>query len=198
MVRTLGVNTPAKVVRLPDDVAAVFFPVLFSIVITVSGGACLCYRDGGDKVEHTTLCILRLNTNTTLGISKSMNRVDGYVKERELERIKVGAAARFIPDALEFGVYECTVAEIDRVNIPTIDEPFLASTYGGPIAARNDANGVATPDSPVFRVRMDSCFPGETPMMKLRGVAHINAEKRSKFIEIIKNYYALAIREIGF
>jgi len=128
----------------------------------------------------------------------SMNRVDGYVKERELERIRVGASARFIPDALEFGVYECTVAEIDRVNIATIDEPFLASTYGGPIASRNDANGVATPDSPVFRVRMDGCFPGESPMMKLRGVVHIEAEKRSKFIEIVKNYYALAIRELGF
>jgi putative peptide zinc metalloprotease protein len=140
---------------------------------------------------------LRLDTNTTLGISKSKNRVDGYVKERELERIEIGAAARFIPDALEFGVYGCTVAEIDRVNISTIDEPFLASTYGGPIAARNDANGVAPPDSPVFRVRMDSCFPGKTPMMKLRGVVHIEAEKQSKFIEIIKNYYALAIREIG-
>ncbi len=128
----------------------------------------------------------------------SMNRVDGYVRERELQRIRVGAAARFIPDALEYGVYKCRVAEIDRVNIATIDEPFLASTYGGPIASRNDANGVATPESPVFRVRMDNCFPGESPMIKLRGVAHIKAEKRSKFIELIKNYYALAIREIGF
>jgi hypothetical protein len=34
--------------------------------------------------------------------------------------------------------------------------------------------------------------------LRLRGVVHIEAEKRSKFIEIIKNYYALAIREIGF
>lgn len=127
-----------------------------------------------------------------------MNRVDGYVKERELERIKVGTAARFIHDTLEFGLYGCRVAEIGRVNIATRDEPFLASTYGGPIASRNDDQGVATPDSPVFRVRMDNCFPGESPMIKLRGVVHIDAEKRSKFIEIIKNYDALTIREIGF
>ncbi|MBM9519858.1 efflux RND transporter periplasmic adaptor subunit [Desulforhopalus vacuolatus] len=128
----------------------------------------------------------------------SMNRVDGYVKEQELDRIRVGAAARFIPDALEFGVYECTVTEIDRVNIAIIDEPFLASTYGGSITAHNNEQGVATPDSPIFRIRMGNCFPNESPIIKLRGVVHIEAEKRSKFVEIIKKYYALAIREIGF
>ena len=128
----------------------------------------------------------------------SRNRIDGYVKERELGRIKVGAAARFIPDALEFGMYECKVAEIDRVNVAAIDDSFLASTYGGPIASRNDDHGVATPETPIFRVRMDRCIPGESPMMKLRGVVHIQAEKRSTFIETIKKYYALAIRELGF
>lgn len=128
----------------------------------------------------------------------SRNRVDGYVKEQELERISIGAVARFIPDALAFGVYECRVAEIDRVNIATIDEPFLASTYGGPITAHNNEHGVPTPDSPIFRIRMDSCFPDKSPMMKLRGVVHIEAEKRSKFVELVKKYYALVIRELGF
>lgn len=128
----------------------------------------------------------------------SKNRVDAYVKEQELERIRVGAAARFIPDVIEFGVYECQVAEIDRVNIATIDEPFLASTYGGPIVSRNDEQGVATPDAPVFRVRMDECIPSSVPMIKLRGVVRIEAEKRSKFIELLKNGHATVIREIGF
>ncbi|MCK9175850.1 MAG: efflux RND transporter periplasmic adaptor subunit [Desulforhopalus sp.] len=128
----------------------------------------------------------------------SRNRVDGYVKEQDLDRISVGAAARFIPDALDFGVYECKVAEIDRVNIATIDEPFLASTYGGSIPAHKNEHEVLTPDSPIFRIRMDSCLPDKSPMMKLRGVVHIEGEKRSKFIEIVKKYYALAIREIGF
>jgi len=128
----------------------------------------------------------------------SKNRVDAYVSERELERIKVGAAARFFPDALEFGVYKCQVAEIDRVNVPIIDEPFLASTYGGSIASRTNAQGVTIPDMPIFRVRMDGCSPDTVPMIKLRGVAHIGAEKRSSLIEMIRNGYAGIIREAGF
>jgi putative peptide zinc metalloprotease protein len=128
----------------------------------------------------------------------SRNRVDAFISERELVGVKVGAAARFIPDALEFGVYRCTVAEIDRLNIPTIDEPFLASTYGGPIAARNDAQGVAIPDAPVFRIRMDGCSPATVPLIKLRGSVHIEAQKSSAFLEITRSIYAVVIREIGF
>ncbi len=126
------------------------------------------------------------------------NRVDAYVSERELERIRVGAPALFVPDALDFGVYRCRVAEIDRVNISTIDEPFLASTFGGPIAARNDPQGAIIPDLPVFRVRMDSCSPAAVPLIKLKGVVHVKAEMRSSLIDMLRNGYAVIIREIGF
>lgn len=128
----------------------------------------------------------------------SNNRVDGYVSERELERIKVGASARFFPDVLEFGIFKCRVAEIDRVNIPAIDEPFLASTHGGQIAARKDHQGVIAPEMPMFRIRMDGCSPTNVPLIKLRGVVHIKAEKRSPLIEMFRNGYAIVIREVGF
>ena len=104
----------------------------------------------------------------------------------------------FVPDALDFGVYKCRVAEIDRVNISTIDEPFLASTFGGPIEARNDPQGTIIPDLPVFRVRMDGCSPSVVPLVKLKGVVHVNAEVRSSLIEMLRNGYAVVIREIGF
>jgi len=127
----------------------------------------------------------------------SRNRVDAYLTERELERIKVGASARFFPDALELGVFSCQVSEIDRVNIPVIEDLFLASTFGGPIASRTDAHGVTTPDAPIFRVRMDGCNPSNVPLIVLKGVVHIEAEKRSSIIEIIRRAYAVMIREIG-
>lgn len=128
----------------------------------------------------------------------SRNRVDAFVSERELERIKIGASARFLPDAIEFGVFNCSVAEIDRVNIPIIEELSLASTYGGSIASHTDAHGMTTPDSPLFRIRMDSCSPANVPLIKLKGVAHIRAEKRSSLLEMIRNGYAVIIREVGF
>jgi putative peptide zinc metalloprotease protein len=128
----------------------------------------------------------------------STNRVDAYVGERELERISLGTSARFIPDTLEFGVFNCQVAEVDRVNIAVIEESFLASTYGGPIAARTDPQGLVVPDAPLFRVRMDGCSPKSVPLIKLKGVAHIKVERRSSLVKIIRDAYAVVIREIGF
>ncbi|BCS52863.1 efflux RND transporter periplasmic adaptor subunit [Geobacter sp. SVR] len=125
------------------------------------------------------------------------NRVDAYVGERDLDRIGVGASAHFIPDATEFGTFDCRVAEIDRVNIPVIDEPFLASTYGGKLPARQDAHGEQIPDAPLFRIRMDRCMPAGVPLFKLRGVAHIEAEKRSFLVELLRNAHAVVVREMG-
>lgn len=93
---------------------------------------------------------------------------------------------------------ECKVTEIDRVNIPVIEESFLASTYGGPIAARNDNQGLPLPDSPIFRIRLDGCSPGGVPVFKLRGVTHIEAERRSLLLEWLNHVTALMIRESGF
>ncbi len=128
----------------------------------------------------------------------SKNRVDAFVNERELKQVKVGSPVRFIPDALEFGVFNCTVSEIDHANIPLIDETFLASTYGGPIASIIDSQGMAVPESPLFHIRIDGCSPSSVPLIKLRGVAIIEGEKRNLVTETFRHLYALVIREVGF
>ena len=125
------------------------------------------------------------------------NRVDAYAVERNLNRITIGAHARFIPDSPEFGVIECWVAEIDRVNVPVIDEPFLASVYGGPIATRHNPHGFPLPDSPVFRIRLDRCSPAGVPVLKLRGVAHIDGERRSLLVDAFRYTSAVIVRESG-
>jgi putative peptide zinc metalloprotease protein len=127
----------------------------------------------------------------------SKNRVDAYVGERDLERISAGASARFIPDAGEFGTFQCRVAEIDRVNLAVIDEPFLSSIYGGPIAAHQDSQGAQLPEEPVFRIRMDSCLPAGVPLFKLKGVARIEAQKRSSLLDVLRNAQAVVVREMG-
>ena len=127
----------------------------------------------------------------------SRNRVDAYVGERELERISTGASVRFIPDAIEFGTFQCRVADIDRVNIPTLDEPYLSSTYGGPIPARPDPQGAQIPEAPVFRIRMDGCLPAGVPLFKLKGVARIEAQTRSSLLDALRNAQAVLVREMG-
>lgn len=125
------------------------------------------------------------------------NKVDAYVGERELSRIALGAQARFIPDAPEFGAFSCRVAEVDRVNVPILDDPVLDSAYGGRIASRRDPQGASRPEAPVFRIRLHECSPAAVPALRLRGVAHIEAEKRSLLVEAFRYAHAVVIREMG-
>ena len=126
------------------------------------------------------------------------NKVEAFINAPDLKRIAVGNRARFLPDAPEFGVFDCRVTEIDRVNITTLEEPAIASSYGGPIATRADAKGVLYPSVPLFRVRLGSCNPEKVPSFRLHGMASIEAEKRSLIIESLRNMYAVLVRESGF
>jgi putative peptide zinc metalloprotease protein len=126
------------------------------------------------------------------------SRVDAYVSGPDLERISVGNKARFIPDALEFGTADCLVEEIDPVNVSFLDEPSLASTYHGPIASHADSKGNLQPVSPVCRVRLSMCNPGNVPMLRLTGKVGIEAKRRNVMIDALRSAYATLIRESGF
>lgn len=125
------------------------------------------------------------------------NRLDAYVGETDLKRIRIGSWARFFPDVREFGCYECRVAEIDRVNLPFVDELSLASIYGGPLDARQDVHGLLIPDSPVFRVRLADCSPSGVPALKLKGTVHLDAEKRVLLFTIFRYIINTVVRESG-
>ena len=127
----------------------------------------------------------------------SRSRVETYVGEKDLGRIAKGAHARFIPDILEFGAMDCTVAGIDRVNVPFLEDHSLASLYGGPIPAQLDRQNEPIPIAPLFRVRLDNCAPPRVPPLRLRGVAHIDAERKSFVIEALRHAYFVVLRESG-
>lgn len=91
-------------------------------------------------------------------------KVDAYVEEAFLPRIKPGAPARFIADEPDVPRVDCEVQSVDRIALPSVEHLALTSPYGGPIPAKLDANGVAQPHDARFRVRLHKCtgLPGTT------------------------------------
>jgi len=126
------------------------------------------------------------------------NRIDAYVGENDLKRISVGNPARFIPDVPEFRRYECVISEIDRVNLPFVDEPSLSSIYKGPIETRQDAHGFHIPNTPVFRIHLSQCSPSVAPPRKLRGTVALEADKKIILIDFFRYVTDLLIKESGF
>lgn len=128
----------------------------------------------------------------------SKNSVVAYAGETDLGRIAVGTKARFIPDITELKSYECQVAEIDRINIPFIDELSLASVHGGPIEARRDAYGLPVPESPLFRIRLTVLTPTDVASHKLLGKVRLEADRRSLLVSGFRCVMNVVIRESGF
>jgi putative peptide zinc metalloprotease protein len=131
-------------------------------------------------------------------VDNTANKVDAFVSAQDIKRIRIGNRARFIPDALEFGTYDCRVTDIDKVNITFLEEPALGSPFGGPIAAHVDNKGKINPTSSLFRVSLGSCTPGDVPMLKLKGKISIKAERRSMVADGLRRGYEVLIRESGF
>jgi putative peptide zinc metalloprotease protein len=125
------------------------------------------------------------------------NRVDVYVEEMDLKRINIGGSARFIPDAVEYGAFNCKITGIDRVSTTLLDDFSLASFYGGPILTHPDEQHQLTPVSPHYRVRLDHCAPGSVPPVRLRGVAHLEATRQSPALALFRQAWLTLIRESG-
>lgn len=125
-------------------------------------------------------------------------KVDAYVAEADLDRLHAGESARFVPDAAEFGRHDCVIAEVDRVNIAELNEPALASLYGGPLPVHAGARSTLTPVNSVYRVRLERCQPTLAPTLRLSGTAHLEADGRSPLIAWTRQFLRVLFRETGF
>lgn len=84
-------------------------------------------------------------------------RGEAFVQESGLARIHEGAAADFVANLPEHDTHRCMVSGIDRINLATLDLPYIASIHGGSIASHKDSTGAIVPLAATFRVRFDRC-----------------------------------------
>lgn len=126
-------------------------------------------------------------------------KAEAFVGETELAELHTGSSATFISDAGGIGEEECRVGTIDRVNLSSLDELYLASTYGGPIAVQKDKQGLLIPTEAWYRVHLENCGNADTAVAReVRGVAHL----QGPWTSIAERYFRRAAttikREMGF
>jgi len=126
-------------------------------------------------------------------------KADAFVDERDLPHVQVGAAASFVADGDGLRSLACRVERVDTVNIATLDELALASTYGGAIAVQKDAHGALVPTTAWYRVQLGRCGAGAAaPTRELRGVARLEGARSSLAGDALRAAIAVVQREMGF
>jgi putative peptide zinc metalloprotease protein len=129
-------------------------------------------------------------------------RVETYLPEEELGRVKEGDVARFFPETAGMNPLHLKVVRIDRDVSRVIGEGMLVSTRGGTVPVREVARGHFIPEQAVYRVTlaMDpkvEPFEGRHPLTR-RGMVVISGERRAHAEAFLKAIGSLLVKESGF
>lgn len=125
-----------------------------------------------------------------------------YLTGADLDRLRVGARGRFLPEDPARPALPVTVTAIEHVNAATLDTPALASTQGGPIAVQPASPGpgqpALVPATPLYRVTLSPANPTPAPTQTVLGTALVEAEAASPLDRLWRATIGVLIRESGF
>jgi putative peptide zinc metalloprotease protein len=123
---------------------------------------------------------------------------DAFVDEAALSRLATGQPVSFLAELPELPIVHCRVSGIDRLNLGVLDEPYVASVYGGQVASVHRPDGTLTPLESTFRVRFGDCDRHEALPREAPGSAAIAGESRSLLGRFARWLAALLRRDVSF
>ncbi len=138
-----------------------------------------------------------INTREPIGVLVDPQHwlVDAYVKQDEVQRLTDGGQVRFYPEGIPHPI-EGQVVLIGTTRISQLEQPMLASRYGGPLNV-NPHGEALVPNPALFHVlvKLDGTPPG---LHETRGHLQIEGARRSWLGEGFTRLLAVALRESGF
>ena len=116
----------------------------------------------------------------------------------DLSVLAIGQDARFIPHDLTRPARAARVTEIRDVDEQDFSVPYLASIYGGDVAARKDAHGRVLAEQSIYRVELEALEGSEPVGQTMTGLVHVTGKPQSLAGRVWDRFAALMIRESGF
>lgn len=123
--------------------------------------------------------------------------IEGYVHERDFRRLSPGAPGKFYPSDSELPPLAVEVKRIAASHTTELEEPYLASVYGGDLPARAEEDGALILQQAVYKVEMEPLSPLIGGRI-LRGTVIIQGEPVSIAARVRRSIQAVLIRESGF
>ena len=124
--------------------------------------------------------------------------LNGVIEGRKLSQVKIEQAAVFIPDEPEIDTINASIKEIEDANIRVLDTLYLASSYGGPVAVREDDDKELVPEESLYRIKFRILDEDVAMPRVVRGEMHIEGEARSFAFRTYDLIATVLVRESGF
>lgn len=123
---------------------------------------------------------------------------EAFVGEDDVGRIAAGDTVQFVASVAEMGTLHCRVSAVDRVNIATLDEPAIASVYGGPVPAEmQPGTKQLVPLAATYRVRIGECAGDKALARQIAGSATLGGARQSFAVRGLKRLVSVLEREGG-
>ena len=123
---------------------------------------------------------------------------EAYVGEDDAGRVSAGDRVDFVASVPELGALHCRVSAVDRVNAATLDNPSLASAYGGPVPTQiQPGTHQLIPLEAIYRVRIGECPANEAWPREIDGTATIGGSRQSFAWRALKRLISVFQRESG-
>ncbi len=122
--------------------------------------------------------------------------VEGYAREDELWRLKVGAQGYFIPDDASLKRFPVRLASIAYAASGALDILYLASSYDGAVAVTPTPEKALRPVNAIHKLRLTTEPRAVTQVM--RGSVHLTARGESLAEKFAARIMHVFIRETGF
>ena len=120
-----------------------------------------------------------------------------YVEEGDINRIAVGDRALFFSDGLEGPDLELEVAAIEKDAARVLDEPELATLFGGHVLVR-EKDGVLYPERGVYRVVLAVRSGAPSTQHRWRGEVTISGQWEAPGERFVRTVLSVLWREMGF
>lgn len=147
-------------------------------------------KPGTWVAEHERLAVL-INRD-------GLWRVETYLDENDVARIKVGDTARFYADGVEGPVVLLRVSDIEIDATRILQSAQLASQFGGSVLTR-ERRGQLVPERAVYRVVLGSQSDlGSLSCQSWRGNVVIHGAWEAPSLAFLRAALALVWREVGF
>jgi len=131
-------------------------------------------------------------------VANSRVKGEAFVGEDDVARIVAGDAATFVASLPEMGALKCRVEAVDRVNLASLDEPYMASLYGGPIPAELlPGTRLLVPLRATYRVRIGQCVDAKALPRQIVGTVVLGDAHQSLLWQGARALLATVEREAG-
>ena len=126
-------------------------------------------------------------------VAADSSMVEAFVSEADLDRIRPGAAARFVQ--VDGDTLDLEVTEVAHASTRALEVIELASTHEGPIAVRKGPQNTLVPEHALYRVLLTGKPPLGTTTSRTVGTVVIDAPPRSLADIVYRRAVALLLRE---